>query len=141
MKRKIERVVSQEKDTENSGRLIILHVRMRGLLWLEMFRFRKRSNLMPYNLPSLIGADLKQEGSNLKLLNLTELTSSVEGLKLNDHPAAVEIDCEISSHVGSNIFVSEMVKTKQTARKGANFNEDRDNGKAAPSGNTCSISS
>ena len=73
--------------------------------------------------------DLEQEGSNLKSLNLAQLTSSVEGLKLNDDPAVVEIDCEISSHVGSNIFVSEMVKTKQTARKGANFNEDRDNGK------------
>ena len=129
LKRRTDRVVSQEKNTVSSGRLIILRVRMRGLLRLELLRFRKRSNLMFCNLPFLIGADLKQEGSNLISLNLTELTSSVEGLKLNDNPAAVEIDYEISSYDNSNIFISEMGKTKQTARKGANFNEDHDDGK------------
>ena len=70
-----------------------------------------------------------QKGSNLISLNLAELISSVEGLKLNNNLAAVEIDCEISSYDDCNIFNSKMVKTKQTARKGANYNEDRDDGK------------
>ena len=81
------------------------------------------------NLPFLLGADPKQEGSNLISLNLAELISSVEGLKLNNNPAAVEIDCEISFYDDSNIFNSKMVKTKQTARKGANYNEDHNDGK------------
>ena len=68
------------------------------------------------------------KGSNLFSLSFDELISSVEHLELNENET-VEVDCEVPSHKTYDLFNSEMVKLKQTARKGADFNEDRNGGK------------
>ena len=82
----------------------------------------------------MLGLDSVKEGSNLASLSFDELISSVECLVLNERETLVEVDCEIPSHDTCNIFDSEMVKTKQTARKGADFNEDRNGGKTPQQG-------
>ena len=46
----------------------------------------------------------------------------------------VDVDCEIPTSQPIDVFDSRMVKTKQTARKGADFNKDRNAGKQPQQG-------
>ena len=76
-----------------------------------------------------IGSETAQQGSKPALLNSCELISSVDGSGSESHGALVDVDCEISTSQSVDTFNSRMVKMKQMAHKGADFNEDRNAGK------------
>ena len=63
------------------------------------------------------------------MLDSYELNSSIDSSGSKSHESLVYVDCEISTSQSIDIFNSRMVKTKQIARKGADFNEDRNTGK------------
>ena len=77
----------------------------------------------------VIGTDSAERGSKLVLLKPYELSSFVEGTEPKDNEALTDVDCEISTFVSPNLSNSRMVKTKQMARKGADYNKDRKSGK------------
>ena len=68
------------------------------------------------------------------MLDSYELNSSVDGSGSKSHESLVDVDCEIPTFQLIDIFDSRMVKTKQTAHKGADFNEDRNVGKQPQQG-------
>ena len=68
------------------------------------------------------------------MLDSYELNSSVDGSGSRSHESLVDVDCEIPTSQPIDIFDSRMVKTKQTARKGADFNEDQNAGKQPQQG-------
>ena len=72
---------------------------------------------------------MARQGSKPALLDSYELNSSVDGSGSRNHESLVDVDCEIPTSQPIDIFDSRMVKTKQTARKGADFNKDRNAGK------------
>ena len=77
----------------------------------------------------IIGSETARQGSKPALLDSYELNSSVDGSGSRSHESLVDVDCEIPTSQPIDIFDSRMVKTKQMARKGADFNEDRNAGK------------
>ena len=72
---------------------------------------------------------MARQGSKPALLDSYELNSSVDGSGSKSHESLVDVDCEIPTSQPIDIFDSRMVKTKQTACKGADFNKDRNAGK------------
>ena len=72
---------------------------------------------------------MARQGSKPALLDSYKLNSSVDGSGSKSHESLVDVDCEIPTSQPIDIFDSRMVKTKQMARKGADFNEDRNAGK------------
>ena len=77
----------------------------------------------------MIGSETTKQGSKLASLDSYELTSSVDSSGSKSHESLVDVDCEISTSKPIDIFNSRMVKMKQMARKGADFNKDRSTGK------------
>ena len=77
----------------------------------------------------MIGSETTKQGSKLASLDSYELTSSVDSSGSKNHESLVDVDCEISTSKPIDIFNSRMVKMKQTACKGADFNKDRSAGK------------
>lgn len=77
----------------------------------------------------MIGSETTKQGSKLASLDSYELTSSVDSSGSKNHESLVDVDCEISTSKPIDIFNSRMVKTKQTARKGADWNKDMNAGK------------
>ena len=77
----------------------------------------------------MIGSETTKQGSKLASLDSYELTSSVDSSGSKNHESLVDVDCEISTSKPIDIFNSRMVKTKQMAHKGADFNKDRNAGK------------
>ena len=63
------------------------------------------------------------------MLDSYELNGSVDSSGSKSHESLVDVDCEIPTSQSIDISNSRMVKTKQTARKGVDFNEDRNAGK------------
>ena len=76
----------------------------------------------------MIGSETTKQGSKLASLDSYELTSSVDSSGSKNHESLVDVDCEISTSKPIDIFNSRMVKTKQMAHKGADFNKDRNAG-------------
>ena len=72
---------------------------------------------------------MARQGSKPALLDSYGLNSSVDGSGSRSHESLVDVDCEIPTSQLIDIFDSRMVKTKQTACKGAEFNEDWNTGK------------
>ena len=77
----------------------------------------------------MIGSETTKQGSKLASLDSYELTSSVDSSGSKNHESLVDVDCEISTSKPIDIFNSRMVKMKQMAHKGADFNKDRNAGK------------
>ena len=72
---------------------------------------------------------MARQGSKPALLDSYELNSSVDGSGSRSHESLVDVDCEMPTSQPIAIFDSRMVKTKQMARQGADFNEDQNAGK------------
>ena len=77
----------------------------------------------------VVGTNSAEQGSKPISLTSCKLSSSVEGSGSKDNEVQIDVDCEVSTFVLIDLSNSRMVKIKQTACKGANYNEDRDGGK------------
>ena len=77
----------------------------------------------------IMGSEMARQGSKPALLDSYELNSSVDGSGSRSHESLVHVDYEIPTSQPIDIFDSRMVKTKQTAHKGADFNKDWNAGK------------
>ena len=123
-----------DKTPSKAGRLLSLHVRMRGNLVMSRFTFESAPGVVKISDFFVIGSETAKQESKPALLDSYELNSSVDSSGSKSHESLVDVDCEIPTSQSIDIFDRRMVKTKQMAHKGADFNEDRNASKQPQQG-------